>query len=69
MAAPAAPQSAVSGQPLWWQSAQVSPPRKRVPIGVSHRQYPTIGIMTTALAYDNSVRIGCARVATRAQGH
>jgi len=25
--------------------------------------------MTTALAYDNRVRIGCARVATRAQEH
>jgi len=25
--------------------------------------------MTAALAYDNSVRIGCARVATRAQEH
>ena len=29
----------------------------------------TIGTMTTALAYDNSVRIGYARVSTRTQEH
>lgn len=29
----------------------------------------TTGIMTTAPAYDNSVRIGYARVPTRAQEH
>ena len=29
----------------------------------------TIGTMTTVSAYDNTARIGCARVATRAQEH
>ena len=43
--------------------------RHAVPGLVSGTVSGTMGAMTTAPAYDNSVRIGYARVSTRAQEH
>jgi len=67
---PAVPESAVSGT----AAAGRVLPGQRVPEtspGTACRTAGTgtIGAMTAAPAFDNSVRIGCARVSTRAQEH
>jgi len=69
MAALAVPQLAVSGI----TAASGVPPRSARPGNCPETACRTagtgtIGTMTTAPAYDNGVRIGYARVSTRAQG-
>ena len=66
----AVPDSAISGTPAAGGGSPGQPVPETSP-GTACRTAGTgtMGTMTTAPAYDNSVRIGYARVSTRAQEH